>query len=36
MNRGYQGHFPYFTKEFLLNDCKKPRRAKRSKKKIVN
>ena len=31
-----EGHFPYFTKGFLLNNRKYPRRAKRAGKKNVN
>jgi len=31
-----EGHFPYFTKGFLLNNRKNPRRAKRAEKKNVN
>jgi len=29
-----EGCFPYFTKEFLLNDLKNPRKAERSKKNL--
>jgi len=31
-----EGHFPYFTKGFLLNNRKNPRRAKRAEKKNIN
>jgi len=34
--REIEGHFPYFTKRFLLNNRKNPRRAKRAGKKNVN